>query len=94
MVNQTVVFLVHIERDRDILRWLGSQGSKSAAIRSGIRGHLARGGITLSDVCEAIQDLKRRNWTPGYDAKSCDLVESDSPPRSLLHWTGWVSDRG
>jgi hypothetical protein len=72
--------MVRSERDRDILRWLSSQGNKSAAIRKAIREHLGRGGPTLTDVYEAIQDLKQGNWTPRSDAQACNLVDSDEPP--------------
>jgi hypothetical protein len=80
MAKQTVTFVVDTERDRDILRWLGSQGNKSAAIREAIRTYLERGGITLTDVYEAIQDLKRGSWVPVSDTQPHNLAGSDEPP--------------
>ena len=80
MAKQTVTFVVDTERDRDILRWLSSQGNKSAAIREAIRARLGQEGITLTDVYEAIQDLKRGNWTSASDAQPDNLVDSDEPP--------------
>lgn len=80
MAKQAVTFVVDTERDRDILRWLGNQGNKSAAIRKAIRAHLGRSGITLADVYEAIQDLKRGGWTPASGAQLPNLVVNEEPP--------------
>ncbi len=80
MAKQTVTFVVDSERDRDILRWLGSQDNKSVAIREAIRERLGRGDITLAVVYEAIQDLKRGDWTPASDAQPHILADSDEPP--------------
>ncbi len=49
-----------IEADRDILRWLEKQGNRSKAIREAIREHLARGGVTLGDVYQAVKGLERK----------------------------------
>jgi len=80
MTKQTVTIVVDTERDRNILRWLSSQDNKSAAIREAIRVHIGRGGITLTDVYEAIQDLKRSRWTSAPNAQHHDLARSDEPP--------------
>ena len=80
MAKQTVTFVVDSERDRDILRWLGGQDNKSAAIRQAIRGHLGRGSITLTDVYEAIQDLKRGSWAPGPEAPPQATAARGEPP--------------
>ena len=80
MAKQTVTFVVDAERDRDILRWLGSQDNKSAAIREAIRDRLGQGGITLAVVYQAIQDLKGGDWTPASDARPHILADSDEPP--------------
>jgi hypothetical protein len=80
MAKQTVTFVVDTERDRDILRWLSSQDNKSAAIRAAIRAHLGREGITLIDVYQAIQDLKRGGWASVPDAQPHSLARSDEPP--------------
>jgi hypothetical protein len=80
MAKQTVTFVVDAERDRDILRWLGSQDNKSAAIREAIRAHIGRTSITLADVFEAIQDLRRRSWTLTPDGRPHSAASSDEPP--------------
>jgi hypothetical protein len=79
MAKQTVTFVVDTERDRDILRWLGSQDNKSAAIREAIREHLGQGVITLTDVYEAIQDLKRGSWIPASHIQQDYVKDSDEP---------------
>jgi hypothetical protein len=40
---------------------------------------MTRGGITLTDVYEAIQDLNCSGWTSAPDALHHDLVRSDEP---------------
>jgi hypothetical protein len=80
VAKQTVTFVVDTERDRDILRWLGRQDNKSAAIREAIREHLGRGDITLTDVYQAIQDLKRGSWKPAPHTRSDNVENSDEPP--------------
>jgi hypothetical protein len=78
MARQTITFVLDTVRDRDILHWLEGQENKSAAIREAIRAHLGRSGITLADVYEAIQDLKRGGWVPGAQAPAA--AASDEPP--------------
>jgi hypothetical protein len=80
MAKQTVTFVVDTERDRDILCWLGRQDNKSAAIREAIREHLGRGDITLTDVYEAIQELKRGGWASMAETQPCDLESRAEPP--------------
>ena len=78
MARLTITFVLDTVRDRDILHWLEGQENKSAAIREAIRAHLGRSGITLADVYEAIQDLKRRGWAP--EAQAPAAAASDEPP--------------
>ena len=80
MARQTITFVLDTVRDRDILHWLEGQGNKSAAIREAIRMHLGHSGITLADVYEAIQDLKRRAWVPGPGAQAPAVATNDEPP--------------
>ena len=80
MARQTVTFVLDTDRDRDIVHWLEGQDNKSAAIREAIRAHLGRSGITLADVYEAIQDLKRCSWMPGAGAQAPAMAANDEPP--------------
>jgi hypothetical protein len=80
MARQTITFVLDTVRDRDILYWLEGQQNKSAAIREAIRTHLGRSGLTLADVYEAIQDLKRSGWVPGPAAQAPAEAANDEPP--------------
>jgi hypothetical protein len=80
MARQTITFVLDTVRDRDILYWLEGQENKSAAIREAIRTQLGCSGITLADVYEAIQDLRRAGWVPGPAAQVTAEVDNDEPP--------------
>ncbi len=61
MADKVIVTLsLDRQADRDLLRWLERQENKSAAIRTALREHLARGGVSLADIYQAIRDLERR----------------------------------
>jgi len=77
----TVSFSLDAEADRDILRWLNSQPKKerSKAIREALRAHIGRGGVTLGDVYEAIQDLRRYGLAVAAQGRQAD-VHTDEPP--------------
>lgn len=61
MANKTYITVsFNTEGDRDILRWLGQQENRSAAVRDVIREHLAQGGVTIGHVYRAIQELERK----------------------------------
>ena len=61
MAKMTISFTLDTERDRRIVRWYESlpKRGKSEAIRKAIHAYLGKGGITLGDIYEAIQDLRR-----------------------------------
>ena len=70
-----------IEADRDILRWLEKQGNRSKAIREAIREHLARGGVTLGDVYQAVKGLERKLQAGAVVlSPSASGEEWDEPP--------------
>ena len=79
MAKRTVTFVLDDRRDRDILRWLDQQDNKSAAIREAIRGQIGRSGVTLGDVYEAIQDLRRQGLAVAGQGRQAD-VQADEPP--------------
>jgi DNA-binding PadR family transcriptional regulator len=54
-----VSFALDARADRDILRWLDQQDNRSAAIRQAIRAQIGGQGVTLGDLYQAIQDLRR-----------------------------------
>ena len=59
----TVSFSLDDTQDRDLLRWLDQQPprQRSAAIRAALRSSVGRQDITLADVYQAVQDLKRHS---------------------------------
>lgn len=61
MAKITVGFTLDTDDDRRIIRWLQGlrKGEKSKEIRAALHAHLGKGGITLGDIYEAIQDLQR-----------------------------------
>ena len=60
MAKHVVNFVLNSETDKDILRWLARQENRSAAVREAIRAHIKGGGVTLSDVYQAVKDLERK----------------------------------
>lgn len=61
MAKQLVTFSLDPERDRRIVRWLEGlpKRERSKAIRDALHTYLGKGGITLGDIYEAIQELKQ-----------------------------------
>lgn len=59
-------FLTNEDRDADILKWLEAQDNKSEAIRAAIRlamrGEVERPEITLQDIYQELQDIKRNGF--------------------------------
>jgi hypothetical protein len=62
MATVTVCFTVDSERDRDLVRWLDGlpKRKRSEAVRQTLRNGLARGGVTLGDVYQAVKALERK----------------------------------
>ena len=80
-----VTFALDTEKDKRISRWLDGipKGDKSAAIREALAAQLGQNGITLRDIYEAIQDLKRGSvvvaQTPDAEPQSdvpADVLEN------------------
>jgi len=80
MARQTITFVLDTERDQDVFSWLQSRENKSRAIREAIRAHLGQSNVTLADVYEAIQDLKRCGWKPGAGGQVDTTTDEDEPP--------------
>ena len=83
MAKQAITFVVDSDRDRDILHWLEGQANKSAAIREAIRAHLERGTVSLSEVYEAIQELKQVGWAPPADREVGHRRPDDDEPEDV-----------
>ena len=61
MAKITISLTLDDERDKRILRWIKSQPEKgkSKAIRDAITAYLDQSGVTLQDIYNEIQELKR-----------------------------------
>ena len=61
MATVTICFTLDSEKDKRLLRWLDGlpKRGRSEAIREALAAHLGQNGITLRDIYEAIQGLKR-----------------------------------
>jgi len=61
MAKVHISFTLDSERDKRLVRWLDglAKGQKSEAIREALAAHLGQSDVTLRDIYEAIQDLKR-----------------------------------
>ena len=61
MATVTISFTVDSEGDKDLVRWLDSlpRRKRSAPIRKTLRDGLARGGVTLGDVYQAVKGLRQ-----------------------------------
>ena len=62
MAKIVVSFAVDSDDDRDLVRWLDGlpNRKRSEAIREALRSHLGRGGVTIGDVYQAVQELGRK----------------------------------
>jgi len=54
----TITISLDADEDRDLLRWLGRQENRSAAIREALRARVS-GGVTLGDVYQAVKAVER-----------------------------------
>jgi|YNPNPStandDraft_1061719.scaffolds.fasta_scaffold328695_1 hypothetical protein len=54
----TITISLDADEDRDLLRWLGRQENRSAAIREALRARVS-GGVTLGDVYQAVKEVER-----------------------------------
>lgn len=86
MAQKTVISIaLDTKNDKDILRWLGQQDNRSAAIREAIRNHLGRNGVTLGDVYQAVKGLERKIKVGIAIAGDGDVdhqAEQDEPPEA------------
>jgi hypothetical protein len=79
MSKVIISFSLNLERDRRIVQWLNSQPNRSAAIREALEAHLGGGGVTLSDVYQAIRELEHKIESGAW-AFAPSPASSDEPP--------------
>ena len=87
MAKVAVSFTLNSEADRDLVSWLDrlERGDKSEAIRETLRAGLARGGVTIGDVYQAVKSLERRLQAGQFVIRSDDPallcnMDLDEPP--------------
>jgi hypothetical protein len=80
MSKLIVSFSLNPERDRRIVHWLNSQPNKSAAIREALEAHLGGGGVTLSDIYQAVLKVERRIGSGALVASNPSPELTDEPP--------------
>jgi len=76
-----VSFSLDTDEDRDLLRWLGRQENRSAAIREVLRVRVS-GGVTLGDVYQAVKEVERliRSGVVVTGAPADDSDAWEEPP--------------
>jgi hypothetical protein len=95
--NIVVTISLDTERDRDILRWLKRQQNRSAAVRQAIRHSLCN-GVTIGDLYETLQEIKRDLRTrilaaPETQAQEDDWPSEDAGAAAALSKLGEIGSR-
>lgn len=80
MSKVIISFSLNPERDRRIIQWLNSQENKSAAIRAALEAYLGGGGVTLSDVYQAVRALDHKIGSGGSMVSCPEPPPADEPP--------------
>lgn len=82
------------EHDRDIMRWLGRQSNKSAAVREAIRSYMAKEeGVTLADVLAEIRALPSRFSVVAASPEPTTL-EGEEPQAAAANINGLLDRLG
>lgn len=85
----TVTISLDTRDDKDVLRWLDQQDNRSAAVRQAIRAYIERGGVSLADVYQAIQELKKRSFaTAPTQGEDSDWPEEPAEAAAALDRLG------
>lgn len=88
MATVTYSFTLDSEKNKRLYRWLEGlgRGEKSKAIRKALIAHLGQNDITLRDIYDAIQDLKRSGVS--VMAQDTEKKQPDVPPDVLANLSG------
>ena len=82
------------EHDKDIMRWLGKQPNRSAAVREAIRAYMAKSeGVTLADVLAAVQALPGKLSGVVVSGETVS-VEGEEPEAAAAHLNGLLTRLG
>ena len=86
-VSKVVIsFTLDSERDRDLVRFLDGLGhrQRSEAIREVLRAGLARGGVTVGDVYQAVKELERKLTAGAFVAQVREAEAASDVPADVL----------
>jgi hypothetical protein len=82
------------EADKDIMRWLGKQSNKSAAVREAIRCYMTKEeGITLADVLAEVRALPSRLSVVAVNAEPT-TPEGEEPEAAAANLNGLLDRLG
>ena len=86
MSKLIISFTLDSERDRDLVRFLDGLGrrQRSEAIRETLRAGLARGGVTVSDVYQAVKELERKLSAGAFVAQVREAEAGADVPEDVL----------
>jgi len=86
MSKLIISFTLDSERDRDLVRFLDGLGrrQRSEAIRETLRAGLARGGVTVSDVYQAVKELERKLSAGAFVAQVREAEAAADAPADVL----------
>jgi len=83
------------EHDKDILRWLGEQPNRSAAVREAIRSHIAEeDGITLADVLAEVRALPSRLSVVAVSSEPEPIEGGEEPETAAVNLNGLLDRLG
>lgn len=82
------------EHDKDIMRWLGSQPNRSAAVREAIRSYMAKEqGVTLADVLAEVRALPSKLSVVAV-SNSEPVATGDEPAEAAANLNGLLERLG
>jgi len=88
-------FSLDPEHDKDILRWLGKQPNRSAAVRDAIRSFMAEAeGVTLADVLAEGRALPSRMSVVAANSEPEPVEEGEEPEEAAENLNGLLDRLG
>lgn len=79
-----VNFSLDPEKDKDIMKWLGSQSNRSASIREALRAYVAKTeGPTLADVLAEVRALPSKLSVVTVAPEVCEGEEPEEAAANL-----------
>jgi sulfur carrier protein ThiS len=90
-----VNFSLDPDKDKDLLKWLGRQTNRSAAIRSALRSYMAETeGVTLADVLAEVRALPSRMSVVAVNSEPEPVGEGEEPEEAAANLNGLLDRLG